>query len=92
MTMFFSIRAVTHQQANANRGGQFSQACEVGSTIINWGEIELEVARMHNHTLRSVNDDCVCVWHRVSNGQELNIERADIDALTITHCDEAGVF
>ena len=47
---------------------------------------------MHNHSLRSVNDDCVCVWNRVSNGQKLNIEWADIDALTVTNCDKAGLF
>ena len=89
MTMLFSVRAVTHQQANTNGGCQFTQARKVCSTVVDRREIKLEITRVHDDTLGCVDDDCVCVRHRVRHGQELNIKRSDVDALTITNSDKA---
>jgi hypothetical protein len=61
-------------------------------------EIDLEVARVQHDALRSVDRNGVRVRHRVSDRDELDKQRADIDLLTVldrTHVDlrhEAGLF
>jgi hypothetical protein len=50
---------------------------EVGAATVDRGEIELEVARVQHHALRRVHRDGVRVRHRVRDGDELDVERAD---------------
>ena len=54
MTFFFSVGAVGHEQPNAAVVRQRTQSGKVGTTTINWSEVELEVAGMQHHALRGV--------------------------------------
>ena len=71
--------------------GDRADAGEVGATAVDRGEVELEVARVQDHALRRVHGDGVGVRHRVGDGDELDVERADHAPLAVGDDDQLGL-
>ena len=63
--------------------GDRADPAEVGAATVDRGEVELEVAGVEDHALRRVQRDRVCVWHRVGDRDELDVERADHPPLAV---------
>ena len=55
-----------------------ADAGEVGAPVVDRREVELEVAGVEDHALRRVHGDGVGVGHAVGDGDELDVERADL--------------
>ena len=89
-TALFGIRTVEHQQANSVSRCQCTKSCQVSAAVINRCEINLEVTRVNNHALRSVQRNRVREWHRVCNGNELNIKWPNATALVIDNRNQFG--
>ena len=60
--------------------GELAEPGEVGAARIDRREVELEVAGVQDDALRGVHRDGVSVRHRVGDRDELDDERADLDA------------
>ena len=68
-----------------------AHAGQVGEPAVDRGEVELPVAGVHDHALRRVERGGEAVGHRVGDGDELDVERADLAALAVGDRDEVGV-
>ena len=64
---------------------------EVGEAAVDRGEVELPVAGVQDHALRGVERGGEAVGHRVGDGDELDVERADLAALAVGHRDQLGL-
>ena len=89
-TPFLGICTVEHEQTNSIASGQCTKSSQICSAIINRCEIDLEVARVNNHALRSVQRNCMCKWHRVRYRYELNIKRSDATTLIVDNRNQFG--
>jgi hypothetical protein len=63
--------------------GDGADAGQVGEAAVDRGEVELEVARVQDRALRGVERGGEAVGHRVGDGDELDVERADLAALAV---------
>ena len=85
------VGGVPQQQADALVAGDGAHAGQVGEAAVDRGEVELEVAGVQDHALRRVERGGEAVGHRVGDGDELDVERADLAALAVGDGDEVGV-
>ena len=91
MTLFLGIGGVGQQQPDPLVGGNGADTRQVGATPIDRGEVDLEVAGVQDHTLRCVDRNGVGVRHRVSDRDELDVERTDHAALAVLDDDQFGL-
>ena len=63
--------------------GDGADAGEVGEAAVDRREVELPVAGVQDHALRRVERGGEAVRHRVGDGDELDVERADLAALAV---------
>ena len=85
------VGRVGHQQPDALVGRDRADAGEVGAAAVDRREVELEVAGVQDDTLRRVHRDRVGVRHRVGDGDELDVERADHPPLAVLDDDQVGL-
>ena len=90
MSVFFCVGAIGQQQTNAFVGCNRADTSQVSETAIDGSEVELEIAGVQDHTLRSVECRCDSVRHRVRNGNELDVERTDHSAFAVDNRNEFG--
>ncbi len=90
MAGFLSVGGVRQQEPDAVLVGDGADTGQIGRTAIDRSEVQLEIARVKDHTLRSVKRGREAVGHRVGDGNELNIERPDAPALAIVHRKHLG--
>ena len=77
------VGGVGQQQAHALLDLDGADAAEVGVAAVDRREVELPVARVQDHALRRVERGGEAVGHRVGDGDELDVERADHPALAV---------
>ena len=63
---------------------------EIGAPVVDRSQVELEVTRVQDHALRRVERGRERVGHRVSDGDELEIERPHLAAFAVRDGDELG--
>ena len=90
MAVLVGVGGVGQQQADALVAGDRADAGQVGEAAVDRGEVELEVAGVQDHALRGVERGGEAVGHRVGDGDELHVERADHAALAVGDRDELG--
>jgi hypothetical protein len=94
----FGVGGVRQEQADALGLGQLPHAGEVGAAAVDRLQVQLEVARVEDDTLRGVEGDGERVGHRVGDRDELHVTRPDAAAFPVAHGDElravaeAGLF
>ncbi len=86
------VRGVAHEQADADGARELAETGEVRAPVVDGGEVQLEVARVHHNALVGVHDDGVRMRHGVRDGQELHVEPADVDPLAVAHLDQLGAL
>ena len=79
------------QQADAVVLGDGADAGEVGEAAVDRREVELQVAGVQDHALRRVERGGEAVRHRVGDGDELDVERADRAALAVARPGSSSV-
>ena len=85
------VGGVAHEEAHALVVGDGAHAGEVGEPPVDRGEVELPVARVHQHALRRVERGGEAVGHRVGDRDELHVEGPDLAALAVDDRDQVGV-
>ena len=65
--------------------GDAADARQVGAPAVDGREVELEVTGVQDHALGRVEGGGEPVGHRVRDGDELEVERADAPALAVGH-------
>ena len=63
---------------------------EVGEAAVDRVQVQLEVAGVQDRALRGVDGGGEAVGHRVGDGEELAVERADLQPLVVGHDPEVG--
>jgi hypothetical protein len=90
VSVFLRIRGVAQQKTHSFGRSDGADSSQIRTTSIDGGEIELEVSRMKDHSLRSVNRDCERMGHRVGHRDELHIEGSDHASLAVAHHHQVG--
>ena len=83
MALLVGVGGVGEQQADALVLGDGAHDAEVGEPAVDRGEVELEVAGVQDRALRRVDGGGEAVGHRVGDGDELAVERADPAPLVV---------
>ena len=84
------IGGIREQQPDAGIRGQSPNPTQVGESPVYGSEVELEIPRVEDDPLGSVERGGETVRHRMGDGYELDIERPDLAALAVRHFDEGG--
>ena len=85
VALLVRVGGVGEQQADALLVGDRADAGEVGEAAVDRGEVELPVAGVQDHALGRVEGGGEPVGHRVGDGDELAVERADLAPLAVVH-------
>ena len=79
-------------KTNAGVVGQRTDTAQIGTATINGGQIQLEIARVQDHTLVGVEGGDVARRDRVGDRQEFAVERSDIHSVPVVDRTQLGVF
>ena len=77
------VGRVGEQQPDALAGGDLADAGEVGPPPVDRRQVELEVAAVEHDALRGVEGEGEAARHRVGDGDELDLEGADLAPLAV---------
>ena len=89
VAVLLGVGGVRQQQPDPGPVGQGADLGQVGRPPVDGRQVDLEVARVQDHALRGVEGGGEPVGHRVGDGDELHIERADLAPLPVAHRDRA---
>ena len=84
------VSGVRQQQADALGVSEMADAGQVGPAAVDRGGVDLEVPRMQHDALGGMHRDGVAGGHRVSEGDELDLHRADVHHAVVFNDVERG--
>ena len=91
VAVLLGVGGVGQEQADALRRRDGAHAGQVGAAIVDRGEVQLEVPGVEDHALRGVDRDGEGMGHRVRDGDELDVEGADVPPVAVGDHDQLGL-
>ena len=88
---FLRVGRVRQEEADPLGPGQLAHAGHVRPAPVDGLEVELEVPRVQDHTLRGVEGDGHGLGHRMGDRDELDLAGTDAHPLTVGDGHESGV-
>ncbi len=86
--LLLCVRRIGQEQLDPRPIGQRPDAGQVGGPPVDRGQVDLEVARMQDDSLRRVKGGGEPVGDRVGDRDELDVEGPDLASLAVVHRDE----